>query len=220
MTSQSVKNDSSPAAPTRRRRKEARPAEIIDAAMAEFTQNGFAGARLTDVAQRAGISHGTIYNYFDSKETLFRALFRTRLIDSLDPAVFGPALGSTSAPKMLRLALKTAFRELAGSDSIALIRILLVEAERFPDLVHECRNEVFGKAEFMLRLLVEQGIARGDLVPGPYQDHVNVLLSPVITAALFGPISGSAGWKDQAEQEIDAFLDAVLGGILRVSDQA
>lgn len=215
MTSPSINNVSSSETQPRRRRKEARPAEILDAAMSEFTQNGFAGARLTDVAQRAGISHGTIYNYFDSKETLFRALFRARLVDSLDPAAFGSALGATSAPQMLRLALKTAFRELAGSDAIALIRILLVESERFPDLVRECRNEVFGKAEFMLRLLLEQGVARGELMQGSYQRHVNVLLSPVITAALFGSISGSENWKNEAEQQIDAFLDAILGGIAR-----
>jgi AcrR family transcriptional regulator len=210
MTSRSVKDES---APVRRRRKEARPTEIIDAAMAEFTQNGFAGARLTDVAERAGISHGTIYNYFDSKETLFRALFRSRLVESLDAAAFASVLGATSAPQMLRLALKTAFSELAGSDALALIRILLVESERFPDLVRECRNEVFGKMAFMLRMLLEQGVARGELVPGTYQNHVNVLLSPVIVAALFGPISGSESWKDEAEQDIDAFLDAVLTGI-------
>lgn len=210
MTSPSVKDAQTP---TRRRRKDARPAEIIDAAMVEFTLNGFAGARLTDVAGRAGISHGTIYNYFPSKEALFRALFRSRLVESLDAAAFGAVLGATSAPQMLRLALKTAFRELADSDALALIRILLVEAERFPDLVRECRNEVFGKMDFMLRMLVEQGVARGELVPGTYQNHVNVLLSPVITAALFGPISGSAAWKDEAEQEIDAFLDAILTGI-------
>lgn len=212
MTILSVKKES---APQRRRRKEARPSEIIDAAMEEFTQNGFAGARLTDVAQRAGISHGTIYNYFDSKETLFRALFRARLVDSLDVAAFGAALGETSVPQMLRLALKTAFRELAGSDAVALIRILLVESERFPDLVRECRNEVFDKAAFMLRLLIQQGVARGELAGGSYQNHVNVLLSPVIVAAFFGPISGSSNWKVEAEQEIDAFLDAVLSGILR-----
>ncbi len=217
MTSLSVKDEP---APPRRRRKEARPAEIIDAAMEEFTLNGFTGTRLTDVAQRAGISHGTIYNYFDSKETLFRALFRARLVDSLDAAAFGSTLGASSAPDMLRLALKTAFRELAGSDALALIRILLVESDRFPDLVRECRNEVFGKIAFMLRLLVEQGVARGELRPGAYQAHVDVLLSPVISAALFGPISGSSTWKADAEEQIDAFLDAVLGGIQRPAGPA
>lgn len=197
----------------RRRRKDARPSEILDAAMAEFALNGFAGARLTEVAQRAGISHGTIYNYFDSKEALFRALFRARLVDSLDPASFGTALAGLDAAAVLRGALKIAFRQLAGSDAVALIRILLVEGDRFPDLVRDCRNEIFGKAEFMLKLLVEQAIAKGEFRPGRYREHVLVLLAPVLTAVLFGPLSGASDWIETAEKEIDSFLDVVLRGL-------
>jgi AcrR family transcriptional regulator len=198
----------------RRRKKEARPGEILDAAMAEFAHNGFAGTRLTDVAQRAGISHGTIYNYFDSKEALFRALFRARLVDSLDPKPFGIALTGLATQDVLRAALKIAFRQLAGSHAVALIRIILVESERFPDLVRDCRNEIFGKAEFMLKLLIQQGMARGELVRGRYQDHVLILLAPVITAVLFGPLTGSDHWIDEAEIEIDAFLDVALYGMM------
>ncbi len=183
--------------------------------MAEFAHNGFAGARLTDVAQRAGISHGTIYNYFDSKEALFRALFRARLVDSLDPKPFGLAMTGLATADILRAALKIAFRQLAGSDAVALIRIILVESERFPDLVRDCRNEIFGKAEFMLKLLVQQGIAKEELVEGRYQDHVLILLAPVITTVLFGPLSGSANWIKEAEIEIDTFVDVVLNGVIK-----
>ena len=182
--------------------------------MAEFARNGFAGTRLTDVAHRAGVSHGTIYNYFDSKESLFRELFRAQLVDSLDPKPFGAALGGLTTQDILRTALKIAFRQLAGSDAVALIRIILVESERFPDLVRECRNEIFGKAEFILKLVLQQGIASGELLAGRYQDHVLILLSPVITAVLFGPLSGSAQWIEDAEVEIDTFVDVVLYGAL------
>lgn len=214
MTMPSVKNGEPPARAPRRRKKDARPAEILEAAMAEFARNGFAGTRLTDVAHRAGISHGTIYNYFDSKESLFRELFRAQLVDSLDPKPFGAALGGLAARDILRTALKIAFRQLAGSDAVALIRIILVESERFPDLVRECRNEIFGKAEFILKLVLQQGIASGELLAGRYQDHVLILLSPVISAVLFGPLSGSAQWIEDAEVEIDTFVDVVLHGVL------
>lgn len=196
-----------------KRRKAARPSEILDAAMVEFSLNGYAGTKLTDVARRAAISHGTIYNYFDTKEALFRALFRARLVDSLDPAPFGAALMGQAAPAILRTALLIAFRQLAGSDAVALIRILLVESQSFPDLVKECRDEIFGKAEFMLRLLIEKGIANDELVDGQYRSHAIVLLSPVITAALFGPLSGASDWIARSEAEIEAFVDAILKGI-------
>lgn len=198
----------------KRRRKEARPSEILQAAMAEFSLNGFAGTRLTEIAQRAEVSHGTIYNYFDSKETLFRALFRSRLVDSLDPAPFGSAMVGLAPPDVLRAALKIAFRQLAGSDAVALIRIILVESERFPDLVRDCRNEIFGKAEILLKILVEQGVAGEQFADGAYRNHVLVLLSPVITAALFGPLSGASDWAKASEIEIDAFVDLALVGML------
>jgi AcrR family transcriptional regulator len=211
LTSESLKSGLEGA--RRRRRKDARPAEILDAAMLEFAQKGYAGAKLTDVARRAGISHGLVYNYFDTKEALFRALFRARLVDSLDSARIPHSFSGQTTPSVLRTALLIAFRQLAGSDAVALIRIILVEGERFPDLVRECRAEVFGKAELMLRVLIEQGIANQELVEGPYRKHAIVLLAPIITAVLFGPLSGARDWVAQSEAEIEAFIDAVLGGI-------
>lgn len=197
----------------RRRRKEARPAEILDAAMEEFALNGFAGTRLTDVAARAGISHGTIYNYFESKETLFRALFRARLVDSLGPGAPDSTPPSPDLPTrdLLRYALKRAHSQLAGSQALALVRILLVEADRFPDLAQSCWEEIFGKASTLLGIALAQGVAKGELRPNPLLDHPTVLLSPVITAALFAPFN--AGSAANADRQIDAFLDSLFDGI-------
>ena len=72
--------------PGRRRRKEARPNEIVDAALALFAEKGFAATRLEEVAARAGIAKGTIYLYFDSKEALFEAVVRARVLPVLDAA--------------------------------------------------------------------------------------------------------------------------------------
>jgi AcrR family transcriptional regulator len=49
--------------------------------MAEFKERGFHSARVDDVVKRAGVSHGTFYLYFASKEDLFKALFRDALHD-------------------------------------------------------------------------------------------------------------------------------------------
>src|SRR5512139_2202895 len=58
----------------RHRRKEARPGELVAAALQLFVEKGFAATRLEDVATRAGVSKGTLYLYFDSKEALFKAV--------------------------------------------------------------------------------------------------------------------------------------------------
>ena len=64
------------ARPRWERRKEARPAELLAAALELFVEKGYAGTRLDDVAQRAGVSKGTLYLYFENKEDLFKAVVR------------------------------------------------------------------------------------------------------------------------------------------------
>ena len=68
----------------RRRRKEARPSEIIDAAMALWSEKGFAATKLDDVAKAAGVAKGTIYLYFDSKEALFQSAMEDRLVATIE----------------------------------------------------------------------------------------------------------------------------------------
>jgi AcrR family transcriptional regulator len=72
------------AAPRWRRRKDERPAEILDAALESFARNGFAATRLDDVAARAGVSKGTLYLYFPSKAELFKGVVRQELLPNLE----------------------------------------------------------------------------------------------------------------------------------------
>ena len=71
-------------APRWRRRKTARPAEIIEAALSVFAENGFAAARLDEIARRAGVSKGALYLYFETKEDLFRAVVRAAVAPNLE----------------------------------------------------------------------------------------------------------------------------------------
>ena len=70
----------------RRRRKEARPAELAAAALEVFAEKGFAATRLEDIAARAGASKGTVYLYFESKEALFKAAVETAMLPALEAA--------------------------------------------------------------------------------------------------------------------------------------
>src|SRR5450631_587293 len=84
-----------PAPPTRwRRRKDARPGEIVAASLACFAERGFAATRLEDVARRAGVTKGTLYLYFPNKEELFKAVVRQAVVANI---AFGEALVDQSA---------------------------------------------------------------------------------------------------------------------------
>src|SRR5918911_963685 len=70
--------------PRWRRRPEERPQQILDAALTVFGERGLAGARLEDIARRAGVSKGTIYLYFPNKEELFVEMIREKVIANLE----------------------------------------------------------------------------------------------------------------------------------------
>lgn len=181
--------------------------------MIVFSRNGYSGTRLTDVADVANISHGTIYNYYQSKEDLFRALFKSRFTEQVNPMPSPELFNVSSSVEMLKVAMIFAFRQLADSDSVSLLRILLVESERFPDLVNELMAEIFGKAEFILKIFVQQGVGRGELRDGEYRNHLTLMLAPVLTSVLFGPLGKSPDWKSNAERTLEAFFDMIEHGI-------
>jgi AcrR family transcriptional regulator len=200
-------------APLRRRRKADRPAEILDAALVEFSLHGFAGARISAVAIRAGVSNATVHHYFDGKEELFRALFRSRLVDGLDKGPGMPPIVAGAAEALLGHALRLAFRRLAESDALPLLRIMLVEADRFPDIAAACRDEILGRAKAALDAVIDAGVSSGEFRDGDYRRNPLILLAPALFAAMFAPAAGGVGWIDEAEEQIGAYLDAVFGGI-------
>src|SRR6266542_5825475 len=74
-------------------------ARLLDAAKEIFEENGFLDARISDIAERAGLSHGAFYHYFDSKEQIFREIAETlddQLAEPMESIVF--AHGSSTDP--------------------------------------------------------------------------------------------------------------------------
>ena len=118
--------------PKWRRRKEARPGEIVDAALEVFAEKGFAAAKLDDIASRAGISKATLYLYFETKEEIFRAVARAA-VSSLLQAFEGQAEGFDVpfvelAPRIL----SRAARMMAVGRVPAIARMVIGESRNFP----------------------------------------------------------------------------------------
>ena len=125
-----------------RRRKEARPSEILEAALAVFAEKGFAASRMTDIAERARVSKGTIYLYFKSKEAVFRALVREMLVPRLNEAA--EIVRAHDGPKAALLAqiLRTIGQFLVTSNRAVLPKMVIAEAGNFPDLARIYREEL------------------------------------------------------------------------------
>ncbi len=198
--------------PKRRRRKAARPGEIIDAGLLEFAEHGFAGTRLEDVAARAGIVKGTIYRYFESKEALFRAAVRSRIAVTLDQVETLVDTYTGTTPDLLRLLLRAIYGRLVGTDASVLIRIIIAEGARFPEIPAYYHREMITKGEALLKKVIARGIASGEFRAGPAAEVPIVVVAPAIVAALwrmtFDPVQPLP-----PDKYFDAHIDLILNGL-------
>ena len=169
-----------------RRRKEARPGEILDAALDCFAEHGFAATRLDDVAHRAGVTKGTLYLYFPNKEELFKAVVAQALVPNLER---GEALLSEAAEPQSTAALLAevmrGWAELASSPAGAIPKIVVSEAGNFPDLARFYREQVVDRGMALLRRVLQFGIARGEFRALDLDDTVRCVVAPLLMAMLW-----------------------------------
>ena len=196
------------------RRKQARAPEILDAALACFAQKGFAATRLDDIAARAGITKGTIYLYFDSKQALFEALARQSIGQQLDQVKAQLAAFTGSSADLLRLILTTMGHFAMSSDRVVLPRLVLAEAANFPQLAEFWRREIIDRGIGLLTTILERGIDRGEFRRIEPQHAARLCIAPILIIVLWR--TTFAPFDDQPydyQGLIDAHLQTLLSGL-------
>lgn len=165
----------------RGRRKAERPWEILEAAFEEFAQNGYAATRLEDVAARAGVSKGTIYFYFENKEHVF-----VEVVRKLSQAAYRQAdefvqTTPVTAPEFLRAYFCFLYRIIASDRrGREILRLLIAEAGRFPELIDEHYRNFTGPMLERLRLSLAEGAAKGEVRQSPLLKFPELLFAPAL----------------------------------------
>ena len=202
-------------APRWRRRKEARPAEIIAAAMAVFADKGFAAARLDDIAARAGVSKGALYLYFETKEDLFRAVVTEALAPNFD-AVQAMAEGFEGPFSALAGALLPNLARIAATTPVgAVMKMVIGESRNFPELARVWHDALVSRALTLISGLIAAAQRRGEVKAGDPRAFALSLISPIVMAVIwretFTPI-GAPGFDlaALAEQHLGTVLDGML----------
>jgi AcrR family transcriptional regulator len=167
------------------RRKDARAAEILDAALASFAQKGFAATRLDDIAAKAGITKGTIYLYFDSKQALFEALARQSIGQQIEQVGAQLSAFPGSSADLLRLVLTTTGHFAMTSDRVVLPRLVLAEAANFPQLAEFWRREIIDRGIALLTTILERGIERGEFRKVKPQHAARLCVAPILMIVLW-----------------------------------
>ncbi|MFZ2101572.1 MAG: TetR family transcriptional regulator [Oricola sp.] len=197
----------------RRRRKEARPAELIEAGLLEFADKGFAATRLEDVAARAGVVKGTIYLYFDNKEALFREAILSRIAPAIADVqgLIETFPGDTES--LLRLIFRILYQKLVAGDVRIILRIMIAEGPRFPEILEFYHANTIAIAKRVLTTILKRGIDRGEFRPDLPVDQPIIVVAPAIVAAIW-----RMTFDPYDPLDIDAYADAhadiILKGLL------
>jgi AcrR family transcriptional regulator len=196
------------------RRKQARPAEIVAAALELFAERGFAATRLDDVAARAGVSKGTLYLYFDNKEELFKAVVRESLLPNIARVETLVAGFDGPTPDLVRRMIETIGMTVATSRLGALPKLVIAESGNFPDIARFYLDEVINRGLRLIESVLKRGIERGEFRPVDTGLTVRAVVAPVILLAI---------WKNSFEpvdaEPIDAqaylanSLDMLMNGL-------
>jgi AcrR family transcriptional regulator len=168
-----------------RRRKEARPQEILDAALALFAQKGFAASRLDEIAARAGVSKGTIYLYFESKEAVFKALVQERLASRIGGFREVLRAYEGSSADLLTMLLRNFGNLISTSELVVLPKIVIAEAGNFPELARMYREEIVTRGLSLLGEIIERGIKRGEFRDIPSAHAARIAIGPLLTIAIW-----------------------------------
>jgi AcrR family transcriptional regulator len=177
-----------------RRRKESRPGELLDAALACFAERGFAATRLEDVAARAGVTKGTAYLYYASKEELFKAVVRGYLVPviaSLEAAADAPG----PVFQLLETVVGLFVEKVYDSPLSAIPKLVISEAGNFPELAGFYLEEVIDRGRRLVGKLLNRGVASGEFRELDVEHTVYCLFAPLLFSVLWKHSIGRADAK-------------------------
>ena len=147
----------------RERRKEARPGELLDAALTLFVEKGFAATRVEEVAAAAGVSKGTLFLYFPSKEELFKAVVRETIAGRFGEWNEELDAFEGSSAELLRYCMQAWWERIGMTAASGITKLVMSEAGSFPEIAAFYTQAVIEPGNALVRSILERGVRRGDV---------------------------------------------------------
>lgn len=198
----------------RRRRKDARPAELMAAALELFIEKGFAATRLTDVASRAGVAKATLYLYFDGKEALFRAVVEQGIVPLFAAAEQEMGGYAGSSVELLFHFLAVWQQRIGVTPLAGLYKLIIAEAHNFPELAQYYHDEVIVRGRALLTTVLRQGMASGEFREVDIDATINVIIAPLLMLIVWR-FSLSACGPDEIDSDalLKTHFDLLVHGL-------
>jgi AcrR family transcriptional regulator len=200
----------------RERRKEARPGELLDAALDLFVEKGFSATRVEEVAARAGVSKGTLFLYFQSKEDLFKAVVRENIANKFPTWQEEFTTFEGTSAELLRYALSSWWERIGNTRASGITKLVMSEAQNFPEIAEFYQAEVIKPGNAMIRRILERGVESGEFRNLDLEQAVHIIVAPMIFLMMWkhsmGACAASAKIVDP-EQFIHMQVDVLLHGM-------
>ena len=201
----------------RERRKEARPGELLDAALDLFVEKGFAATRVEEVAARAGVSKGTLFLYFQSKEELFKAVVRENISGRFAEwnEEFETFQGTSA--EMLRYCMTVWWERVGATKASGITKLMISEAKNFPEITAFYQQEVIDPGQRLIRRILQRGVERGEFRIVDLDYAVYSVIAPMVFLVMSKHSLGACVPQGKAllpERYIASQVDIMLGGLL------
>jgi AcrR family transcriptional regulator len=166
--------------PPRKRRKEARPSELLEAALGLFVEKGFAATRLEDVAALAGVSKGTLYLYYENKEALFKAVVQEGIVPVLaeNEALAAKHVGCSF--ELLEILLNNWWTKIGQTAYAGITKLMVAEARNFPELAAFYYDNVISRGRALIGGALKRGMERGEFRSLDVETTVDVVIAPIL----------------------------------------
>jgi AcrR family transcriptional regulator len=206
-----------PATPARQRRKEARPQELLDAALELFAEKGFAATRSEEVAARAGVAKGTLYLYYPSKEELLKAVISQRLSQEIAAGAEQVHQFTGNTSDLLTQVLTRWWQRVFDSPLSAVFKLVITEVRNFPELAAFYAENVVQPGKQLIGHIVERGIRSGEFRRVDVPTTVLSLVLPMVMLCLHKHSLAACpgGFPDEVDPHrfIENHVALVLGGL-------
>ncbi len=200
----------------RERRKESRPGELLAAALDLFVEKGFAATRAEEVARRAGVSKGTLFLYFSSKEELFKAVVRDSVSGRYPEWRSEIAAFTGTTAELLHHSMQTWWARYGATKASGISKLVMSEATNFPELALFYQHEVVEPGRELIRGILQRGVDSGEFRPLDMRYGVYTVLAPLLFLLMWKHSLGACVPENASivpEDYIAAQIDIVLQGL-------
>ena len=201
-----------PQSPRWRRRREARPAELLEAALELFVERGYSATRLEEVARRAGVTKGTMYLYFANKEALFKEVVRSTALPVVESVEQLVRAHEGSARDLVTLVLRRRWEAMVNGPVGGISKLMMSEAANFPEMARWFHSQIVSRVQDTMARVIEQGIERGEFRRVDAQRAAYLAAAPLLVAAMWNQ---SFGRCTALPFDKDSYLEGHLEMFLR-----